>query len=85
MRCLAAWRWCGDPPLRRAVGCDGELMTTASADGPAVITAELDPAVARAKRLIKVPGKYELDRVGHRRPEMYAVLAEPRGSANHGD
>jgi predicted amidohydrolase len=68
----------------RLVGCDGELMTTAGADGPAVIVAEVDPAVARAKRIIKVPGKYELDRVGHRRPDTYGVLVQPRGPANQG-
>ena len=45
---------------------------------PEIITADIDPAVARNKRLVKIPGKYELDRVAHRRPEMYRPLAEPR-------
>mgnify|MGYP001366578815 CR=1 FL=1 len=60
----------------RVLDCGGELLT-AAADKAEVITAEIDPAVARLKRLIKIPGKYELDRVAHRRPEMYGPLVEP--------
>jgi predicted amidohydrolase len=61
----------------RILDCDGELQASAGADAPEIITAEIDPAVARAKRLVKIPGKYELDRVAHRRPEMYRPLVEP--------
>ena len=61
----------------RILDCDGELLAAARADGPEIIVAAIDPAVARAKRLVKIPGKYELDRVGHRRPEMYGPLCEP--------
>jgi len=57
----------------RVVACNGELMATAG-DGPEIVYAQIDPAIARNKRLIKVPGKYELDRVAHRRPEMYGPL-----------
>jgi predicted amidohydrolase len=66
----------------RIIDCDGELMASAGADAPEMITAEIDPGVARNKRLVKIPGKYELDRVGHRRPEMYRPLVEPRRSAD---
>ena len=62
----------------RILDCNGELLASAGADAPEIITAEIDPAVARNKRLVKIPGKYELDRVAHRRPEMYRPLAEPR-------
>jgi predicted amidohydrolase len=60
----------------RVVDCDGELLTTAG-ETSEVILAEIDPAVARNKRLVKIPGRYELDRVGHRRPEMYGPLVTP--------
>ncbi len=61
----------------RILDCDGEPLAVAAADGPDIITAEIDPAVARNKRLVKIPGKYEVDRVAHRRPEMYGPLVEP--------
>jgi predicted amidohydrolase len=57
----------------RVVDCHGELLTTAGA-GEELMVAEIDPASARNKRLIKIPGKYELDRVADRRPEMYGPL-----------
>ncbi len=62
----------------RIIDCNGELLATAGADAPEIVMAEIDPAVARAKRLVKIPGKYELDRVAHRRPEMYRPLTEAR-------
>ena len=61
----------------RILDCDGELLTAAGADGPEIVTADVDPAVARQKRLVKIPGEYELDRVAHRRPEMYRLLCQP--------
>ena len=61
----------------RILGCDGELLAAAGTEDPAIVVAEIDPAVARAKRLVMISGKYEVDRVGHRRPEMYGPLCEP--------
>ncbi len=61
----------------RLVDCNGELLAAAGA-GPETVYAEIDPTVARNKRLIKVPGKYELDRLADRRPEMYGPLCERR-------
>jgi predicted amidohydrolase len=60
----------------RLIGCDGEPLAVAG-DGPEVLYADIDPTVARQKRLVKIPGKYELDRLADRRPEMYAPLCEP--------
>jgi predicted amidohydrolase len=61
----------------RIVDCDGSLLVEASADSPGVIVAEIDPRIARQKRVIKVPGEHEVDRVGDRRPEMYEPLCRP--------
>ncbi len=36
--------------------------------------ADIDPEVARRKRVVKIPGEHEVDRVGDRRPEMYGPL-----------
>jgi predicted amidohydrolase len=61
----------------RIIDPDGTVLAKAG-DAPAVVMAEIDPALARAKRVVKVPGEYEIDRVAHRRPEMYGPLCEPR-------
>ena len=46
----------------------------ASPDTAEILLAEIDPGVARAKRVVKIPGEHEIDRVHDRRPEMYAPL-----------
>ena len=58
----------------RVVGPDGEVMTSAAADHAEILFAEIDPALARAKRVVKIPGEHEIDRINDRRPEMYGVL-----------
>jgi predicted amidohydrolase len=58
----------------RIINPDGEVMREGGPEGRAVIVAEVDPEKARAKRVIKVPGEHEVDRVGDRRPEMYGPL-----------
>jgi predicted amidohydrolase len=63
--------------LSRFINCSGAILKTASA-GPEILTTEIDPEVARNKLLVHIPGKYEIDRVGNRRPEMYGLLTEPR-------
>jgi 5-aminopentanamidase len=59
------------------VGCTGEPLARAG-EGPEVLLAEVDPAEARAKRRVFIPGKYEVDRVADRRPEMYGPLCGRR-------
>jgi hypothetical protein len=34
----------------------------------------MDPAAARQKKVINVPGEYEIDRVNWRRPDFYTPL-----------
>jgi predicted amidohydrolase len=41
-----------------------------------MILAELDPQAARQKRVVNVPGEYELDRIASRRPELYGPLVQ---------
>ncbi len=59
----------------RIVDCTGGLRAAAG-DGPALLTAELDLAETLNSRKIIVPGRYEVDRIGHRRPELYGPVAE---------
>jgi predicted amidohydrolase len=57
----------------------GDTIATAGS-GEEIIYADIDAAIARAKRIIFVPGQYEVDRIAHRRPELYGALSEPRNS-----
>jgi predicted amidohydrolase len=54
----------------------GKRLTTAPTADQTIITAKLDPAVARQKRLVFKPGVFEIDTVGDRRPELYGALTE---------
>jgi predicted amidohydrolase len=60
----------------RIVRCDGDILAQAGDHDAEILVAEIDPAVARNKRLVKIPGKYELDRLADRRPEMYRPLVD---------
>jgi len=47
--------------------------------GEELLYAELDLPAADKNRIVNVPGRYELDRIAHRRPEHYgALVEEPR-------
>lgn len=47
-----------------------------------ILLADIDPETSRTKRLIRVPGKHEIDRIRDRRPEMYGRLVEPVANCN---
>ncbi len=64
----------------RIVDCNGELLASGSGDGEDIVYAEVDPGRARQKQVVNIPGKYEINRVADRRPEMYGVLTEARDS-----
>jgi predicted amidohydrolase len=57
----------------------GRVLARASVDGDEVITAEIDPARARQKHLVRVPGRHEINRFADRRPRFYEVLVAPNG------
>jgi 5-aminopentanamidase len=61
------------------VGTGGERLAFASPDREEVLYAEIDPARARQKRLVRVPGLHEIDRIADRRPRFYTPLVEPNG------
>jgi predicted amidohydrolase len=58
--------------------CDptGKTLATADHDREAILYADVDPAWARNKHLIRVPGKHEIHRFKDRRPEMYQRIVE---------
>ena len=55
----------------RLVGVDGETLAAAEHDKEVILQATIDPAAARAKHLVRVPGAYELHRLADRRPDLY--------------
>lgn len=57
----------------------GEIVAKAGPDGEEILYAEVDPAVSRRKRLVRIPGEYEVDRIGDRRPDFYAAITAPNG------
>ena len=60
-------------------GPGGEILAKAGPDSEEILYAEVDPALARRKRLVRVPGKYEIDRIADRRPGFYGPLVTPNG------
>jgi predicted amidohydrolase len=64
----------------RFIGCsrildfNGAALATSAGDADEIIFAEIDPEQARDKQVVIRPGEYEVNRVGHRRPEMYGDL-----------
>jgi predicted amidohydrolase len=61
----------------RLVDCGGELLAE-TGDGEAILYAAIEPARARDKQVVKIPGKYEINRVRDRRPEMYGPICAPK-------
>jgi predicted amidohydrolase len=62
--------------LSRIVNCDGELLASTEGDDETVLYATIEPARARQKQIVNIPGKYEVNRVADRRPEMYGPICE---------
>ncbi len=58
----------------RILKYSGQALAEAGS-GEATISAELDVEKADRNRVVNVPGKYELDRIGHRRPEHYGAIS----------
>lgn len=55
----------------------GFLKASAGFAEDTILYAELHPELARRKRVIRVPGIHEIDRIGDRRPDFYGKLVEP--------
>jgi 5-aminopentanamidase len=60
-------------------GTGGERLAFASPDREEILYADIDPERARRKKLIRVPGLHEIDRIGDRRPAFYSKIVEPNG------
>jgi predicted amidohydrolase len=62
--------------MSRILNCSGQFLAATDDDQERILVAQIDPDLARQKRIVHIPGKYELDRVKHRRPEMYGPIVE---------
>jgi predicted amidohydrolase len=58
----------------RIADCFGDILTASDGDEDTILYATVDSARARNKRIVNVPGEYELDRVGDRRSELYGPV-----------
>jgi predicted amidohydrolase len=57
----------------------GKILARAGAESEETLYAEVDPEVARQKRLVRVPGKHEINRFADRRPRFYGPIVAPGG------
>ena len=57
--------------------CDvhGRSLAEAANKSEVILSATIDPAVARQKRLERVPGMHWIDRIADRRPEFYGDIS----------
>ena len=60
-------------------GTNGAVLVSAGPDEEAILYADLDPVLARTKRLVRVLGLHEIDRIGDRRPSFYGPIVAPNG------
>jgi predicted amidohydrolase len=58
----------------RIADCSGDLLAASDGDEETTLYATVDPERARNKRIVNIPGEYEVDRAGDRRPEMYGPV-----------
>ena len=60
--------------LSRVADVTGKLLAASDDAAETILYAEINPARARQKRIVNVPGEYEIDRVHDRRPDLYGPL-----------
>lgn len=59
-------------------GPRGETLAFADHTREEILYAEIDPAIARQKHLVSIPGEHEVHRLGDRRPDLYDPLTKPK-------
>ena len=58
-------------------GPNGNTLARAETRNEEFLYADIDPVLARTKKIVRVPGKHAIDRLADRRPELYGPLVEP--------
>ena len=62
--------------LSKIVDTWGDTLAQASSNNEEIIYAEVSLSEARQKRIVFKAGEFELDFIGHRRPELYSEITE---------
>ena len=57
----------------------GRVLARAGADTEEILLADIDPSRARQKRLVRVPGRHEINRIADRRPRFYEASSSRNG------
>jgi predicted amidohydrolase len=57
----------------------GTILARAGGTTEEILYADIDPARARQKRLVRVAGKHEINRFADRRPGFYGTVVKPNG------
>jgi len=68
------YSFCG---LSKIISAPGDTIALASPDKEEIIYGEVSLGEARQKRTVYIPGEWEVDRIGDRRPELYSLIAQP--------
>lgn len=63
--------------MSRIVAPNGETLAGSEGQKEEILYADVDPAHARQKQVVLVPGKHQIHRIADRRPEMYEPLVRP--------
>ena len=64
--------------LSNIVNATGEVLSLASPDKEEIIYGEVSLEAARQKHRVFVPGEWEIDNIGDRRPEIYGVITRKK-------
>ncbi len=60
----------------KIVGANGATIVAAGSEEE-IFYAEVDMGAARDKKVVTIPGQWEVDRMNDRRPELYGELVQP--------
>ena len=60
--------------LSRIADVTGDMLAASESADETILYAEIDPERARRKRIVNIPGEYEVDRVKDRRPDLYGPI-----------
>ena len=62
----------------RIADCTGDLLTATDGNEETILYATIEPERARNKRIVHMPGEYEVNRFADRRPQLYGPVCEKK-------
>lgn len=64
--------------LSKIIDCRGRILEAAD-DGETTLIADIDLSEAREKRIVNIPGEYEMEVFASRKPDLYRIITETDG------